>query len=226
MKIGVFGTGMVGRTIAARIAELGHAVCVGTRDPGVTLARSESDHFGNPPFKVWLEGRAGVELGTLAQAASHGETLVNATSGMGSIAALRAAGEGPLSGKILVDISNPLDFSKGMPPSLTVCNTDSLGEQIQREFPALRVVKTLNTVNANLMVHPQALAGGEHTMFFCGNDPAAKESVSALLRSFGWQDLVDLGDITNARGTEMFLPLWVRTFAHLKTPAFSFKLVR
>lgn len=226
MVIGVLGTGSVGQAIAAKLAALGHRVLVGTRDPAATLARTARDRFGNPPLKEWLDGRDGVELGTFAQAAAHGELVVNATSGDVSLEVLRAAGGGNLAGKVLVDIANPLDFSRGFPPSLSVCNTDSLAEQIQRAFPDARVVKTLNTVNATLMVEPGALAGGQHTMFVCGDDAAAKATVVALLESFGWNDIVDLGDLSNARATEMLLPIWVRLFAKLKTPAFSFKLVR
>lgn len=226
MKIAVLGTGPVGQTIAAKLAELKHDVFVGTRDPAATLARTGSDMFGNPPFKVWKERHPGVGLGTLAQAAAHGEIVVNATNGVGSLPALKEAGEKNLAGKVLVDISNPLDFSRGMPPSLTVCNTDSLGEQIQRAFPQAKVVKTLNTVNASVMVDPRQLADGAHTIFVSGDDAGAKQAVSALLESFGWREIVDLGDITTARGTEMFLPLWVRVFGALKTPMFSFKLVR
>lgn len=151
---------------------------------------------------------------------------MNATTGTGSLAALASAGEDNLAGKILVDIANPLDFSKGMPPSLTVCNTDSLGEQIQRAFPRTKVVKTLNTMNAYLMVEPRQLAGGAHTVFMSGNDVGAKETVHKLLESFGWQDIVDLGDITTARGTEMMLPIWVRVWGATQNPMFSFKLVR
>lgn len=226
MKLGVLGTGPVGQAVAAKLAELGHAVFVGTRDPAATLARTNPDTFGNPPFKVWREKHPNIELGTLAQAAAHGEMVVNATTGTGSLEALKAAGENNLAGKILIDIANPLDFSKGMPPSLTVCNTDSLGEQIQRAFPKTKVVKTLNTMNAYLMVGPKQLAGGAHTVFVSGNDAGAKEAVQKLLESFDWQDIVDLGDITTARGTEMMLPIWVRVWGATKNPMFSFKLVR
>ena len=226
MKIGVFGTGMVGRTIAGKLLELGHAVMVGTRDPAATLARGEPDRMGTPPFKAWKEAHPAVELGTIAATAAHGELLVNAMSGGGSLDTLKLAGDQNLAGKVLLDISNPLDFSKGMPPTLSVSNTDSLGEQIQRAFPALKVVKSLNTVNANLMVGPKSLAGGAHTMFVCGNDAGAKAEVTSLLRSFGWEDVLDLGDITSSRGTEMYLPLWLRSWGAVKTASFSIKLVR
>jgi predicted dinucleotide-binding enzyme len=226
MKIGVFGTGIVGRTVSARLAELGHEVRIGTRDPAATLERSAPDAFGNPPFSEWLAAHPAVVLATFAEVAGHGELLVNATVGSGAVPALELAGGTALAGKVLMDLSNPLDFSKGMPPSLTICNTDSLGETIQRTFPALRVVKTLNTVTARLMVNPRELANGAHTIFVSGNDGAAKATVTELLRTFGWQDIVDLGDITTARGTEMMLPIWVRLWSVTKTPMFSFQLVR
>lgn len=226
MKIGVFGTGIVGRTVSERLAELGHEVRIGTRDPAATLGRSAPDAFGNPPFSEWLAAHPAIVLDTFAEVAAHGELLVNATVGTGAVPALELAGATALAGKVLMDLSNPLDFSKGMPPSLAICNTDSLGETIQRTFPALRVVKTLNTVTARLMVNPRELADGAHTIFVSGNDAAAKATVTELLRTFGWQDIVDLGDITTARGTEMMLPIWVRLWSVTKTPMFSFKLVR
>jgi hypothetical protein len=225
-KFGVIGTGPVGQTIAAKLGELGHAVSVGTRDPAATLARTSGDMFGNPPFKVWRDAHPKIGLDTFDRVAAQAEIVVNAASGGGSIEALRMAGEKNLAGKVLIDLANPLDFSKGMPPSLTVCNTDSLGEQIQRAFPSAKVVKTLNTVNALLMVAPLRVADGQHTIFVSGNDAGAKATVTEMLRSFGWSDILDLGDITTARGTEMFLPLWVRVFSATKTPMFSFRLVR
>jgi predicted dinucleotide-binding enzyme len=168
-----------------------------------------------------------VGLGTYASAAAHGEIVVNATSGVGSLDALKEAGEANLAGKILLDVANPLDFSKGMPPTLFVSSGDSLGERIQRALPRTRVVKTLNTVTASLMVDPAALAGGEHDMFVCGNDAAANTEVAGRLKEwFGWKNVVDLGDITNARGTEAYLLLWVRLWGVLKTPHFSIRLVR
>jgi hypothetical protein len=226
MKITVLGTGIVGQTLAAKLDSLGHDVRIGTRDPAATLAREEKGQYGNPSFREWAAAHPRVKVATFADAAAHGEVVVNALSGAGTLAALDAAGAANLAAKVLIDISNPLDFSKGFPPSLTVCNTDSLGETIQRAFPSLKVVKTLNTVNATVMVRPKDLAAGAHTLFLAGDDAGAKEQVVALLRSFGWEDLVDLGDITNARATEMLLPLWVRAFGALKTPMFSFKLVR
>lgn len=182
--------------------------------------------YGNPPIREWLAQHSKVELGTFAQAASFGELLVNATWGAAALAALAAAGVENLGDKVLIDISNPLDFSKGMPPSLTVGNTDSLGEQLQRAYPRVKVVKTLNTMNAYLMVGPKQLADGAHTVFVSGDDAAAKQTVTKLLESFGWRDIFDLGDITTARGTEMILPIWVRVWGATQNPMFSFKLVR
>jgi len=139
---------------------------------------------------------------------------------------LRLAGEDNLNGKIIIDIANPLDFSQGMPPTLSVSNTDSLGEQIQRRFPEAKVVKTLNTMNAYLMVDPSQLAAADHTLFVSGDDAGAKAIVTELLQSFGWTDIIDLGDISTARGTEMLLPIWVRLFGALQKPIFNFKIVR
>lgn len=226
MRFGILGTGVVGKTIAARLAGLGHDVVIGTRDPEETISRTEPDLYGNPPFGVWKGEHPEVRLGTFDEAAAHGEMVVNATAGAVSLEALEMAGEANLNGKVLIDISNPLDFSQGMPPTLSVSNTDSLGEQIQQRFPEARVVKTLHTMNAYLMVDPAQLAGAEHTVFVSGDDAEAKATVSELLRSFGWADIIDLGDITTARGTEMLLPIWVRLFGALQKPIFNFKVVR
>jgi 8-hydroxy-5-deazaflavin:NADPH oxidoreductase len=226
MRFGILGTGVVGKTMATRLADLGHDVMLGTRDPQETLSRTEPDQYGNPPFSAWQQEHPEVKLGTFGDAAAHGEMVVNATAGAVSLEALEQAGEETLNGKVLIDISNPLDFSKGMPPTLSVSNTDSLGEQIQRRFPEARVVKTLHTMNAYLMIDPTQLAGADHTVFVCGDDAEAKSTVTELLRSFGWTDIIDLGDITTARGTEMLLPVWLRLFGALQKPIFNFKIVR
>ncbi|HEY5115511.1 MAG TPA: NAD(P)-binding domain-containing protein [Nakamurella sp.] len=226
MKIGVIGTGTVGRTMAARLAELGHSVTIGTRDPAATTARTEPDGMGNPPFASWHAEHQDITLATFEQTAQHGEFVINATGGSGSLAALTAAGAENLQGKVLIDISNPLDFSQGFPPFLSVDNTDSLGEQIQRAFPEVRVVKSLNTMAATLMAEPKQLAGGDHSVFVSGNDADAKASVTTLLESLGHTDVIDLGDITTARGSEMLLPIWVRLMTALGTPIFNFKIVR
>ncbi len=227
MNIAILGTGAVGQTFADALSSKGHAVKIGTRDVKATMAKEGKDMFGNPPFKVWREQHPKVDVGTFAEAAQFGELVINCLSGQGALEGLLLAGEQHLAGKILIDISNPLDFSKGMPPSLFISNTDSLGEQIQKRFPKTHVVKALNTLNAWLMVGPGQLAGGDHTSFICGNDEQAKGAVIRNLKEwFGWKDLIDLGDITNARGTEQYVPLWARLFAALKTPMFSIKVVR
>jgi predicted dinucleotide-binding enzyme len=227
MRIGILGTGVVGQTLAARLVEGEHTVAIGTRDPAATLARTQPDAMGNPPFAAWQGEHPAVSLGTFADAAGQSAIVITASNGSATLEVLRAAGEANLEGKPLLDISNPLDFSRGMPPSLFVSNTDSLAEQIQRAFPNVKVVKALNTTNARVMAYPRQLAEGDHTMFVCGNDAGAKAQVVDLLRQgFGWQDVLDLGDLTAARAMEMFLPLWLRLFGALQTPAFNIKVVR
>ncbi len=226
MRFGILGTGVVGRTIAARLVELGHNVVIGTRDPAETLSRTEPDAYGNLPFSTWQREHPEVKLDTFGEAATYGEIIVNATAGAVSLQALELAGETNLNGKILIDVANPLDFSQGMPPTLSVSNTDSLSEQIQRSFPEVKVVKTLNTMNAYMMVDPAQLAGADHTVFMSGDDAEAKATVSELLRSFGWTDIIDLGDLSTARGTEMLLPIWLRLLGALQNHMFNFKIVR
>lgn len=227
MKIAVLGTGMVGQTISGKLAELGHEVIVGTRDVAKTAAQTAPNPFGFPAFSVWQKTYSSVMLASFAEAAQHGDVILNATNGVGSLEAFRLAGEANLNGKIVMDISNPLDFSHGMPPSLFVSNTDSLGEQLQRAFPQAKVVKTLNTVTASVMINPRAVAAGDHTMFVCGNDADAKAQVAAWLQSwFGWQDVLDLGDITSARAMEMYLPIWLRLWGALGTNLFNVKVTR
>jgi predicted dinucleotide-binding enzyme len=215
MKIAVLGTGAVGKTIATKLVELGHDVRMGSRKAGGEKAAA------------WVKEAGGKSSeGSFADAASHGEIIFNCTSGMASLEALRQAGAGNLEGKILVDVANPLDFSKGMPPTLSISNTDSLGEQIQKAFPDAKVVKTLNTVTTALMVEPSLLAGS-HTMFVSGNDADAKARVTRLLEDdFGWQDVIDLGDITAARAQEMYLPLWLRMYMKFQNPNLNVQVVR
>ncbi|MBA3488290.1 MAG: NAD(P)-binding domain-containing protein [Longispora sp.] len=226
MRFAVLGTGIVGQTLASRLAELGHDVTIGTRDVAATMARAEPDGMGNPPFSAWAASHPQVKVAQFVKAAASAEVVVNATNGAASMAVLQMAGSDNLSGKVLLDVSNPLDFSQGFPPTLLVKDTDSLAEQIQREFPEAKVVKSLNTLTATLMANPRQLADGEHTIFVSGNDVAAKETVVALLKSFGHTDVIDLGDITTARGAEMVLPIWVRLMGSLNTPIFNFKIVR
>lgn len=221
----VLGTGSVGRAIAGRLEELGHDVTIGTRDPQATLARSEVDGMGNPPYAQWALDHPGIRLASFSDAAAQAEVVVNATSGAASLEVLALAGADNLAGKVLIDIANPLDFSQGMPPTLFVKDADSLGEQIQRRFPAARVVKTLNTLTAALMVRPDTLPEGT-SVFVSGDDADAKAIVSTLLQEFGHTDVIDLGDLSTARGTEMLMPVWLRLWGALGTPMFNFKIVR
>jgi predicted dinucleotide-binding enzyme len=226
MKIGILGTGMVGQALAGKLSELGHDVVVGTRDVTATLANTKPNAMGLPPYSIWQKQHPKVRLATFAEAAAHGSVLFNCTSGTAVLDILKSVGEKNVNGKILIDVSNPLDFSKGFPPSLTVCNTDSLGEQIQRAFPEVKVVKTLNTVNAFVMINPAGVPG-DHNLFLNGNDDSAKTEVIKLLTTFGWKEsnIIDLGDITTARGTEQLLPIWVRLFGKLQNPMFNFHIV-
>lgn len=224
MKIAVLGTGMVGQAIAQRLAGLGHDVVIGTRDPQATLARADGE-AGAASFRDFAAAHPELGLRTFTEAAQHGELVVNATGGAAALPALRAAGADALDGKVLIDISNPLDFSQGFPPTLFVKDTDSLAEQLQREFPGVRVVKSLNTLTAELMVHPDRL-GEASTVFVSGDDAEAKATVTDLLHSFGHTDVIDLGDLSSARGTEMLLPVWLRLMGALGTGKFNFKIVR
>jgi len=222
MNVSVLGTGIVGRTLAARLAEIGHVVVIGTRDVEDTLARTEPDGMGNPPYAEWQQAHRDVRLVSFPDAGTHGELVVNATAGGASLAALESAGAERLAGKVVMDVANPLDFTQGMPPTLSVANTDSLGEQIQRAFPDARVVKTLNTMNAFVMVEPSRVPG-EHVVFVAGDDTAAKETVKGVLHGFGWSEasIVDLGGIRSARGTEMYLPLWLSLWGALGSGDFN-----
>lgn len=216
MKVGVLGTGTVGHAIAGRLVELGHEVVMGARSAG------------NERAVAWAESAGdGAGEGSFADAAGHGEIVVNATAGVASLEALGAVEPRDLPGKVLIDVANPIEPGSGMPPSLAFCNTDSLGERIQRAFPDARVVKTLNTVNADVMVGPGNLPGS-HDAMMCGDDPAAKAQVADLLQSFGWprEDILDLGGIEAARGMEMYLALWLRLFGVVGAPRFNVKVVR
>lgn len=226
MRIAVVGTGIVGQTLAGKLAELGHNVTVGTRDITATTTRTDPDITGNPPYLTWADGHPQVALGTFAEAVAQAELVINASSGSASLPALHAAGRENLAGKVLIDVANPLDFSQGMPPTLLVSDTDSLAEQIQRAFPDTKVVKTLNTVNARVMANPGELGGGDHTIFVSGDDAQAKRTVTDLLVSFGFTDIIDLGDISTARGPEMMMPMWLRLMTALGTPMLNYKIIR
>ncbi|HXK19485.1 MAG TPA: NAD(P)-binding domain-containing protein [Polyangiaceae bacterium] len=215
MKIAVLGTGTVGVTIGSKLVQLGHEVKMGSR--------SATHEKG----LAWVkEVGEKASLGTFDEAGQFGELAFNCTSGFGSIPALEAAAAG-LRGKIVIDIANPLDFSKGFPPTLFTGNTDSLGEQAQRALPDSKVVKALNHVTAAVMVDAQRVAGGDHDALVCGNDAAAKAQVTNILQEwFGWQRVIDLGDISKARGSESYLALWVRLYGALGTADFNLKIMR
>lgn len=213
MRIAIIGTGVVGRTLAAAFAGVGHDVVVGTRNPTETAAREE-----------WVSLE--VPLRPLGMVAVDADLVVNATSGQASVAALGQVGSDHLAGKVVLDVSNPLDFSQGFPPTLSVKDTDSLAEQIQRAFPEAEVVKGLNTVTASVMVDPGAIGDGDTTIFAAGDDPDARQLVVGLLRELGWQDVVELDGLHNARGLEMWMGLWVRLMGSLGTADFNIKLVR
>ena len=205
---------MVGDAIGSKLVALGHKVMMGSRTAD------------NEKANAWkIRNGSLASSGTFADAAAFGEILFNCTQGQVSLEALQLAGRENLQGKILVDVANPLDFSKGMPPSLTICNTDSLGEVIQRQFTDLKVVKSLNTMNCQLMVNP-GLLSDPGNVFICGNDAEAKAEVNLILKSFGWEKIIDLGDISAARGTEQLLPVWIRLMGTLGTPMFNFSIVK
>ena len=214
MKVGVLGTGMVGSAIGTKLVTLGHDVKMGSRSGT------------NEKAEAWVKqaGR-GASHGTFADAAAHGEVIFNCTSGIGALEALTSAGKENLRDKVLVDVAVPLDFSKGMPPTLFVFGDDSLGEQIQRAFRETKVVKALNTVNCQVMVDPSRVPG-DHDIFVSGDDTAAKATVTEILRDwFGWKSVIDLGDITTARGTEAYLLLWLRLWGTLGSADFNIKVI-
>lgn len=213
MRIAIIGTGVAGRTLAAGLQRVGHDVVVGTRDPGVTGSREEWAGLDIP-------------LRPLATVAADADLVVNATNGSASLSALGEVGSEHLAGKVILDVANPLDFSQGFPPTLSVKDTDSLAEQIQRAFPEANVVKSLNTVTASVMVDPGTVGDGDTTIFVAGDHADARQQVVGVLRELGWRDVVELDGLHNARGLEMWLPLWVRLMGALGTAEFNIKLVR
>lgn len=214
MKIGILGTGDVGRGLASRIAGLGHQVTLGSRTADNAVAAE------------WAREHGG-QHGTFADAAASGELIVNATGGLVALDALNAAGAANLDGKVVVDVSNPLDFSKGFPPRLVVPEAGSVAEQLQQAFPRARFVKTLNTMNNTLMTHPDRVPG-PHNVFVCGDDEAAKTEVTDLLKSFGWtrDQVIDLGALSAARSVEPLVLLWVTLSGALRTSDFNFAVLR
>ena len=215
MKVGVLGTGMVGSAIATRLVELGHEVRMGSRQAG------------NEKAAAWAESAGDrASSGDFADAASFGEIAFNCTAGDGSVDAVISAREG-LADKLLIDVANALDFSNGPPPVIEATDRDSLAEQIQRAVPDAHVVKSLNTVNNDVMVEP-ALVPGDHVIFLSGDDKEAKRQATEVLGEFGWPEdrVIDLGDITTARGPEAYVGLWLRLMGALGSSQFNIGLFR
>ncbi len=227
MRIAVLGTGQVGRALAGRCAEVGHDVVVGTRDPQRTLARTEPDAMGTPPYAQWQAEHPGVALASNAEAGGDAELVVNATNGSASEAALRDAGVGARPGLVVLDLANVLEFAGGALPGIGASTEGSLGERLQAAFPAARVVKALNTMNCAVMVDP-ARVPGEHVAFVAADDAGAKTVVRGLLAEFGWTEdrIVDLGGLVAARATEMYIPLWLSLMGALGTSEFNIALSR
>jgi 8-hydroxy-5-deazaflavin:NADPH oxidoreductase len=212
MKIGILGTGMVGETLGKKFVELGHQVKMGSR-----TANNES-------AAKWVQATGpNASQGTFGDAATFGEIVFICLKGAVFLDVAKTLNATALAGKVVVDVSNPLEFSGGV-MSLSICNTNSLGEEVQTVLPSAKVVKTLNIVNCDVMVDPAK--GGHPTMLVCGNDSEAKKQVTAFLKTMGWRDILDLGDIPKSRGTEMLLPLWLNLFGLFGSPHFGFKVVR
>jgi predicted dinucleotide-binding enzyme len=215
-RIGILGTGMVGSAIGAKLVQLGYEVKMGSRTAG------------NEKAAGWAKSQgAKASHGTFEDAAKFGEIVFVCTKGDVALDALKLVKAESLKGKTVIDVSNPLDFSKGMPPTLVprFANTNSLGEEVQKTLAGANVVKSLNLVNCEVMVNPKK-SGGDPTMFVAGNSAPAKDEVKGILRQFGWSDIIDLGDITGARGMEMILPIWLRTWGATQNGHFGFKIVR
>jgi 8-hydroxy-5-deazaflavin:NADPH oxidoreductase len=214
MKIGILGTGTVGCALGTKLAHVGHEVKLGSRDAN------------NPKAAAWAAHAPLASHGTFADAAAHGAIVINATNGLATMDALAAAGADHLAGKLLLDASNPIDFSGGDPlPVLRPGNGDSLAELIQRTYPRTNVVKALNTVNADLMVNPAAVAG-DHVLFMAGDDARAKELTLGLLGELGWpaDRVIDLGGVVAARGLEAYVLLWVALMRARGTSLFNVSL--
>ena len=228
MKVAILGTGMVGQTLALALAVKGHDVSIGTRDVAQSLASTQPNGYGMPSFGIWHKDHSAIVVQTFAAAAQWGDLLINATNGGVSLEALARANAGSVGNKVLIDVVNDLDFSKGMPPASRSSDVAGAGlaEKIQAAYPNLRVVKTLNTMNALVMVNPGLVAGGDSTVFMSGNDMGAKALVNELLQSFGWKDIMDLGDITSSRAVEMLMPIWLRAYGVLGQTPYNFKIVR
>lgn len=214
---------MVGQAHAAKLSDLGHDVFVGTHDVDKAMARTEPGRM-TEAFGTWIKKHPKVKVATFAEAVKDADLVFEAISADGVIEVLSAI-KGELEGKTLVEISNPLDFSQGSPPRLTISNDDSMGEKIQRTLPKTKVVKSFNTVNATIQVDPQSLAGGDHHLFIAGDDQAAKDEVTKIAKAYGWQNIMDLGGIKSARGMEMVFILWAEIWGSTGNTKFNYKIV-
>ena len=230
MKIAILGTGNVGQTFAEKFISLGHSVVMGTRDVTNTLARNATDNYGSLPFAQWHIKNEKVALKTFSDAVKKGEIIVNALQGAVTIEVIKTCDQLYFENKIIIDVANPLDFSQGFPPSLlpNLQNINSLGEELQKELPNAKVVKTLNTMWSGIMVNPKFINNGNHQNFICGNDLKAKAAVIEILEIFGWakENILDLGDIKNARGTEAILLIWTRIYGATQSGAFNFGIIK
>jgi len=212
-RVGVLGSGDVGKRLAAGFRSRGHEVMIGSRDPA------------KPELREWLSGDGtGVEAGTFEQAAAHGELLVLAVLGNAAEEAIAAAGPENFHGKIVIDTTNPLDFSKGFPPGLSISGKDSLGERVQRALPQAKVVKAFNTIGNPYFLDPH-FKEGEPTMLIAGDDAEAKHTVRDALADFGWSDVVDIGGIEGSRELEAICIAWVKSGAARGAWDHGFKLL-
>jgi 8-hydroxy-5-deazaflavin:NADPH oxidoreductase len=215
-RIGILGTGQVANTISNALIQLGYEVKMSSRTAN------------NEKATGWAKSNGRMASnGTFTDAALFGQIIFNCTKGEHTLDVFNMAGISNFNNKIIIDVSNPLDFSKGMPPTLipSLANTNSLGEEIQKLLPDAKVVKTLNIVNCEVMVRASK-CGGQATMFLAGNDSDAKKEVSNLLNQFGWDDLIDLGSIVHARSTEMMFPIWLSIYMATQNGYLAFKVIR
>lgn len=225
MKIGILGTGIVGRTLASKFASEGNDVMIGTRSVNDTMAKVKPDGMGNPPFKEWQKQNQKVKLGTFTDAAKFGELILLATFGDVTKNAIELAGKENFKSKVVVDTTNPLDFSKGVPPGFTVTPGNSLGEQIQKHLPDSKVVKAFNSIGAHIMVNPKR-EEGDPDFFLAGNDEAAKKQITEIVTKWGWKNVVDLGDISQAFWLEALAMIWINYGFKYNSWSQAFKLLK
>jgi predicted dinucleotide-binding enzyme len=212
MNVGILGTGTVGKALAKGFAAKGYDVKIGSR--GAT----------KPELTEWLKDFNGkVSVGTFSDAAKYGDILLLCSLGQVAEDVIKASGETNFDDKLLIDVTNPLDFSKGSPPGLLFGMTDSLGERVQKMLPKAKVVKCFNTVPSSQMFNPKFK---DAEILICGNDAASKEQTTKILKEFGWKGSIDIGGIENSRWLEAFVPLWVRAGMALNTWDHVFSVLR